>query len=104
MLLLTRINLIKRVVYDCAAKYKGTSLNDSLIRGPDLIGVLMRFRKERVVLVADVEATFHQVYVKPSYVDALRFLWWRNGEIDQESVVHRMLVHIFGAKSSPCFA
>ena len=97
-----------RVVFDCAAKYKGTSLNDNLIRGPDLmnslIGVLMRFRKERVALVADVETMFHQVFVKPSHVDALRFLWWPNGEIDQEPVVHRMLVHIFGAKSSPTCA
>ena len=93
-----------RVVFDCAAKYKGTSLNDNLIRGPDLmnslIGVLMRFCKERVALVADVEAMF----VKPSHVDALRFLWWPNGKIDQEPVVHRMLVHIFGAKSLPTCA
>ena len=66
-----------KVVFDCAAKYKDTSLNDNLIRGPDfmnsLIGVLMRIRKERVALVADVEAMFHQVFVKPSHVDALRF-------------------------------
>ena len=75
-----------RAVFDCAAKYKGTSLNDNLIRGPDLmnslIGVLMRFRKERVALVANVEAMFHQVFVKPSHLDSLRFLWWPNGEID----------------------
>ena len=60
-----------RVLFHCAAKYKGTSLNDNSIRGPDLmnslIGVLMRFRKERVALLsADVEAMFHQVFVKPS--------------------------------------
>ena len=97
-----------RVVFDCAAKYKGSSLNDNLIRGPDLmnslIGVLMRFRKQNVALVADVEAMFHLVYVKPSHVDALHFLRWPNGEIDQEPVVHRMLVHIFEAKSSPTCA
>ena len=66
-----------------------------------LIGVLMRFHKERVALVADVEAIFHQVFLKPRHVDALRFLWRPNWEIDQEPVVHRMLAHIFGAKSSP---
>ena len=41
-----------RVVYDCAAEYKRTSLNQQLLQGPDeanqLIDVLSRFRKERV--------------------------------------------------------
>ena len=93
-----------RSVFDCAAKCKGTSLNDNLICGPYLmnsfIGVLMRFRTEMVALVADVEAMLHHVFVKPSHFDALRFMWWPNGEINQEPVFHRMLVHIFGAKSS----
>ena len=97
-----------RVVFVCAAKYKGTSLNDNLIRGSDLInsliGVLMRFCKERMVLVADAEAMFYQVFVKPCHIDALRVLWWPNEEIGQEPVVYRRLVPIFGAKSSPTCA
>ena len=52
-----------RVVFDCAAKHKGVSLNSQLLQGPDftnkLVGVLMRFCQERVAMVADVEGMFH---------------------------------------------
>ena len=49
-----------RVVFDCGAKYHGTSLNQQLLRGPDLtnslVGVLIRFRQEFVAMAADIEA------------------------------------------------
>ena len=45
-----------RVVFDSSAAYQGVSLNDVLLRGPDmnntLIGVLMRFRRELVAITA----------------------------------------------------
>ena len=41
-----------RVVFDCAARYAGTSLNDQLVQGPDLVhsllGVLYRFRLHKI--------------------------------------------------------
>lgn len=65
-----------RVVFDCAAKYKGISLNRQLLQGPDLmnnlIGVVIIFRLEEVALAADIEATFHQVHVTESDCDSLR--------------------------------
>ena len=56
-----------RVVFDCSARHEGTSLNDQLMSGPDLtnslVGVLTRFRQDRVTFMADVEAMFYQVRV-----------------------------------------
>ena len=44
-----------RVVFDCAAKYHGLSLNDTLMKGPtfmnNLVGVLIGFRKNKIALV-----------------------------------------------------
>ncbi|XP_028402120.1 uncharacterized protein LOC114525110 [Dendronephthya gigantea] len=76
-----------RVVFDCAAVFRGTSLNSQLLQGPDLtnslVGVLIRFRTDPVALMADIEAMFHQVRVTPSDYDALRFLWWHQNDLDK---------------------
>ena len=96
-----------RVVFDAAAKFNGTSLNDQLYQGPDLAnsltGVLIRFRQDKVASIADLEAVFHQVKVLPKDADALRFLWW-SGSLNNPPDEYQMLVHIFGATSSPCCA
>ena len=94
-----------RVVFDCAARFGDTSLNDQLLQGPDLTnnlpGLLLRFRQESVALMADVEQMFHQVRVAPDDCHALRFLWWEDGDLSKTPVDHQMLVRLFGATSSP---
>lgn len=89
-----------RIVFDCSAKCGGTSLNDNVFQGPDLmnklIGVLLRFREGPVALMADVEAMFHQVHVSVDDRDFLRFLWWPNGDLHVEPETYRMTVHLFG--------
>lgn len=66
------------MVFDCSAKYQGKSLNDLLPSGPDLtntlFGVLMRFIRERVALMADIEAMFYQVSVADADCTYLLFL------------------------------
>ena len=68
-----------RVVFDCGVKYAGSSLNAQLLKGPDfmssLVGVLTRFRLEKIAIVGDVEQMFHQVFVDPKDRKYLRFLW-----------------------------
>ena len=97
-----------RIVYDCAAVVGTKSLNDFLMKGPSLtnalIAVLLRFRKWLVPVIADVKAMFYQVRVSSSDKDALRFYWWPNEDIDNDPIVCRMTVHLFGAKSSPSCA
>ena len=94
-----------RVVFDCAAEHKGTSLDDQLLPGPDMsnsaVGVLMRFREEKVALSADIECMFHQIRVAPDDRDASGFLWWPDRDLTQKPIDHRMEVHLFGATSSP---
>ena len=94
-----------RIVFDCAAKYNGVSLNDQVLSGPDLtncmIGILLRFRQEPIAIMADIESMFHQVSVNPNDRDVLRFLWWSHGDVNQEPDVYRMNVHLFGGTWSP---
>ncbi len=94
-----------RVVFDCAGKYHGESLNDKILQGPDLtnslVGVLCRFRQEAVAVMADVEAMFHQVLVHPKDVNALQFLWYPHGEWSAQPREYQMMVHLFGVVWSP---
>ena len=94
-----------RVVFDCSAEHDGMSLNKCLLQGPNLtnnlVGVLLRFRKQRIALSCDIEAMFHQVFVKEEDRSLLQFLWWKDGNIDIEPTEYRMTVHLFGATSSP---
>ncbi|KIH57626.1 hypothetical protein ANCDUO_12180, partial [Ancylostoma duodenale] len=72
-----------RVVFDASSHYKGApSLNDCLLSGPailpDLVGILLRSRLSRYLLVADVEKAFLQIRLQQNQRDATRFLWLRN--------------------------
>ena len=45
--------------------------SQQLMQGPDLmnslVGVVIRFRQERIALAADIEAMFHQVHVADDF-------------------------------------
>ena len=97
-----------RVVFDCAAKYRGVSLNGELLQGPNLtnnlIDVLIRFRENEVAFMADIESMFHRVSVPETDRDLLRFVWWPGGDTTSQPMDFRMTVHLFGARSSPSVA
>jgi hypothetical protein len=93
-----------RIVFDGAAEYDGTSLNKKLLRGPNylvsLIGVLLRFRRNKIPVSGDIVKMFHQVKVAKEDREAFRFLYRPPGS-EEAPKSYQMLVHIFGAGSSP---
>ncbi|XP_051784790.1 uncharacterized protein LOC127528351 [Erpetoichthys calabaricus] len=97
-----------RVVFDCTAICQGFSLNEQLLKGPDLtntlIGVLTRFREEPIALMADIKSMFYQVKVPEEDTDLLHFLWWPEGNLNNGLEEYKMTVHLFGATSSPSCA
>ncbi|XP_035206824.1 uncharacterized protein LOC118181737 [Stegodyphus dumicola] len=90
-------------VFDASAKVKGfPSLNDCLEKGPNLIeqlpSILIRFRKERLGVIADIRRAFLQISVSPTDRDFLRFLWL---DSDGQLKVYRHCRVVFGVASSP---
>ena len=91
-----------RRVCNAASKSRGISLNDKLLTGPDLlqnlIGIIFRFREQKIAITADIEAIFLQVKVPPEDCKVLRFLW--RDSPDEFVKVYKYGRHIFGVKSS----
>ncbi|KRZ54428.1 hypothetical protein T02_13454 [Trichinella nativa] len=96
-----------RIVFDGLAVYRGTSLNDHLESGPnlhvDLMGILLRFRRFRVGLQADIEKMYLQVGLHPEDRDACRFLW-RGAGGGKAPREYRLTRVCFGLTCSPFLA
>ena len=92
------------MVYDAAAKYRNCSLNEHLLKGPDLlknlVSIVIRFRLGQFTVTSDIEQMFHQVRVREEDRAALQFLWRENPNdyIDD----YKMNVHLFSRNDSLC--
>jgi hypothetical protein len=69
-----------RSVFNASAKTStGFSLNDSLLVAPviqdELLDIVLRFRKNLVVLLADIEKMYRQIALHPDDRTLLRLLW-----------------------------
>ena len=67
------------------------------MKGPDyldsLVGILLKFRRGKFAVMVDNEQMYHQIKVKESNKDALRFVWRNTPE--EEIDDHKVTVHIF---------
>lgn len=97
-----------KVVFDSSVQYSGVSLNTVLLSGPDLnnslIGALLRFRKETVAIMADIQQMFHCFMVREDHRNYLRFLWHKDNDVNKEVIEYQMKVHVFGNSPSPAVA
>ena len=97
------------LVFDAAVRTDGTSLNDALLNGPDLLNplpaVLFKFRQDRIAFTADIKEMFHQVMMKDEDRASQRFLC-RGMSRDQPPPprTFQMEAMSFGAVCSPSSA
>ena len=97
-----------RVVFDASSKEgkSGTSLNDCLHVGPPLTPLLydifLRFRENRIEMIADIEKAFLNIEIDRKDRDCFRFLWVEDPFDDNSPIVIFRFCHIvFGVNCSP---
>ena len=92
-----------RRVCNAASKFKGVSLNDTLLSGPDLlrnlVGIVFRFRKYEIAMTMDM---FLQVAVPKEECKCLSFLW-RDKPSDTVGI-YEYIRHVFAAEICPICA
>ena len=69
-----------RIVFNSSQVYRGVSLNSFLAKGPDaynnnLLGMLLRFRENPVVMVGDIKKMYNSVFLEELERHTHRFLW-----------------------------
>ncbi|XP_071160994.1 uncharacterized protein [Mytilus edulis] len=97
-----------RGAFDSSAVYGDVSLNNLLISGPDLtnnlVGILMRFRKNAIAITGDIEQMLYQFRVSNHHRDYLRFFWDQDNDFSKPLIEYRMTSHVFGNTPSPAVA
>ena len=93
-----------RVAFDASAQQNGKSLNSESLPGPKLqsniVDILVKFRKQPVVMAGDVSQMYHQIHLRPGYRPLHRFLYRDLGSGDTPKV-YEFKRFIFGGCYCP---
>ena len=95
-----------RIVYDASSKQKNEcSLNDSLFSGenlnPNLVDIILKFRKYQIAFSGDIARAFLQIAVAECDKNYLCFLYYKNCDKSQPVVLYHFNRHCFGVTCSP---
>ena len=70
----------------------------------NLVGVLLRLRREPVAVMADIEKMFYCFFVDSDHRRFLGFIWHEDNDFQKPLVDYQMKVHVFGNSPSPAVA
>lgn len=95
-----------RLVWNSSQNYRGLSLNDILIKGPDVLnpirGVLLRFRTGVFAALGDIRKMYNSVWLEETEVHLHRFLWRDSEDAEiEEFAITRVNI---GDKPAGCIA
>ena len=93
-----------RIVFDCAVKCNGISLNDMIHSGPklqhDLFNVPVRFRRNPVDIACDIKEMCLQIEIEEQ--DRSHFgLLWRDLDPNRDPDIFAFSRVVFGKNSAP---
>ena len=95
------------IVFNSSANFHGHVLNEYYAKGPDmvnnLLGMLMRFREERVAFVGDISKMFHSIEIPLTDQMTNRFLW-RDLDTSKEPDTYVITAVNMGDRSSATIA
>ena len=90
-----------RIVINSSLQYKGVSLNDILMKGPNflqnLYGIQLRLREHKYVLVCDMSKMYHSVHTTIIEKHIRRILW-RDMQVDKPPKTYGFETVTFGDK------
>nr|XP_017209463.2 uncharacterized protein LOC108181536 [Danio rerio] len=95
-----------RLVWNSSQRFRGVSMNDLLIKGPDVLNqiraVLLRFRSGVYAALGDIKKMYNSVWLEDQEVHLHRFLWrdTENEELGEYAITR---VNI-GDKPAGCIA
>ncbi|XP_062704021.1 uncharacterized protein LOC134286428 [Aedes albopictus] len=95
-----------RVVFDASARTTGPSLNEVLMTGPtvqdDLFSIILRFRKHRYAVTADISKMYRRIRVDENH-SSLQRIFWRDSP-DAPLQILELTTVTYGTASAPFLA